>query len=359
MSTRIVPSETISHTDSEISQISGGVRNNYVVNNDFELGDNLWVKGKGWSIRNDKSTTTYNGLYFAERTAYGIPTSLQNLKFKSLPERKYKASARIKIKPGSNGYGAIRILSYDVDGVSTIIGTGNTVSSTDWELSEVQVTMPIGSVEMVVEILATNTAGSVYVDEVAFNLISLTVIEDGSITTVQLATGSITSEKLAVGAVTAQSIVVGAVGAAALASGAVTDSAILPGTISGDRIVANSITADQIDASAINVNQITLNTTGFIRGGQTAYNTGSGFWQGYDVGAYKISFGNSTQGFTWDGTNFAIKGGSLNINNLFTVSAAGSVVIKNAASGQRLEISNSVIQVYDSGGVLRVRLGLW
>lgn len=53
----------------------------------------------------------------------------------------------------------------------------------------------------------------------------------------------------------------------------------------------------------------------------------------------------------------AITAGSLNINNLFVVDAAGQTTIKSAASGARLEITNSVIRVYDSSGVLRVKLG--
>lgn len=53
----------------------------------------------------------------------------------------------------------------------------------------------------------------------------------------------------------------------------------------------------------------------------------------------------------------AITAGSLNINSLFVVDAAGNTTIKSAASGARLEITNSVIRVYDSSGILRVKLG--
>ena len=51
-----------------------------------------------------------------------------------------------------------------------------------------------------------------------------------------------------------------------------------------------------------------------------------------------------------------IDAGSLNINNLFTVSSAGVVVIKSALNGSRIEINDDKILVYD-GSDLRVKLG--
>jgi hypothetical protein len=52
-----------------------------------------------------------------------------------------------------------------------------------------------------------------------------------------------------------------------------------------------------------------------------------------------------------------ITGGDLNINNLFTVDSSGTVMIKSAATGARLEVRSNVIKVYDSNNVLRVKLG--
>lgn len=53
-----------------------------------------------------------------------------------------------------------------------------------------------------------------------------------------------------------------------------------------------------------------------------------------------------------------ITGGTMNINNRFIVNSAGAVSISSAGGGTRLEISNSVISVYD-GTTLRVRMGVW
>lgn len=53
----------------------------------------------------------------------------------------------------------------------------------------------------------------------------------------------------------------------------------------------------------------------------------------------------------------SITGGAININNLFTVDSSGNVVVKNAATGARLEIKNNVIKVYDASNVVRVQIG--
>jgi hypothetical protein len=55
----------------------------------------------------------------------------------------------------------------------------------------------------------------------------------------------------------------------------------------------------------------------------------------------------------------AITAGSLNINNRFIVAADGTTTIRSAASGQRTELDNQQMRVYDSNGVMRVRLGIW
>lgn len=59
----------------------------------------------------------------------------------------------------------------------------------------------------------------------------------------------------------------------------------------------------------INVQQITLGTSGYMRGGQTDYNTGTGFFLGYSGAAYKFSVGNPAGNYiSWDGTTLTIIG---------------------------------------------------
>lgn len=54
---------------------------------------------------------------------------------------------------------------------------------------------------------------------------------------------------------------------------------------------------------------LTLSSGGSIKGGQTAYNLGTGFFIGYSGGTYKFSVGNSAgQGMAWDGTSLQLRG---------------------------------------------------
>ena len=55
----------------------------------------------------------------------------------------------------------------------------------------------------------------------------------------------------------------------------------------------------------------------------------------------------------------SITAGSLNINGRFIVDANGTTTIRSAASGQRTELDNQQMRVYDAAGVMRVRLGIW
>lgn len=74
-----------------------------------------------------------------------------------------------------------------------------------------------------------------------------------------------------------------------------------------------------------------------------------------ELTATKISAGTITAAVELKAAS--ITGGSLSINNKFTVDASGNVLIRNASTGARLEVRNDVIKVFDTNGTLRVRLG--
>ena len=62
-----------------------------------------------------------------------------------------------------------------------------------------------------------------------------------------------------------------------------------------------------IGTTTITGGSVTLDSTGNIRAGQTAYNTGTGFWLGIDGGTPKFSLGASAgSSLTWDGTNLLL-----------------------------------------------------
>lgn len=53
---------------------------------------------------------------------------------------------------------------------------------------------------------------------------------------------------------------------------------------------------------------LTFSATGYVRGGQTDFNTGTGFFLGYSSGDYKFSIGNTTNYLNWDGTYLRLRG---------------------------------------------------
>jgi len=73
---------------------------------------------------------------------------------------------------------------------------------------------------------------------------------------------------------------------------------------------------------------LNVGVAGHIRGGQTDYNTGTGFFLGYSTDAYKLSIGVPTGDyFKWDGTNLTLTGGAIVRNKLY----AGEALTANDA----------------------------
>jgi len=107
-----------------------------------------------------------------------------------------------------------------------------------------------------------------------------------------------------------------------------------------------TLSAITINTGALSVSDsLTVGTLGNIKGGQTAYNTGTGFFLGYSGAAYKFSIGSSTKSLLWDGSAFsvvgaAIAGGTIQIGTggtpsakAFEVNASGVVYTDNIIGG--------------------------
>jgi hypothetical protein len=79
--------------------------------------------------------------------------------------------------------------------------------------------------------------------------------------------------------------------------------------IDASSIVAGSITANELSASLLYAGAITIDTAGLIKSGQTAYDTGTGWWIGNAAGTPKLSIGVSTGNkLTFDGTDIVMTG---------------------------------------------------
>ncbi len=127
--------------------------------------------------------------------------------------------------------------------------------------------------------------------------------------------------------------------------------------IDANNIVANNLAVISANLGTITAGNITLPSGGFIRSGQTAYDTGTGFYLGNDSGTPKFSIGNSAADkLTWDGSTLAITG------NIVAADITGGTIIGSsfmtAGSGaNRVTIdSTDGLQVIDSGNVTRVKL---
>lgn len=72
----------------------------------------------------------------------------------------------------------------------------------------------------------------------------------------------------------------------------------------------SSLKVGELSAITVNTGTLTVNTNGYIKGGQTDYNTGTGFFLGYSGGAYKFSIGNSTSALTYNGSDLSLTGNS-------------------------------------------------
>jgi microcystin-dependent protein len=125
-----------------------------------------------------------------------------------------------------------------------------------------------------------------------------------------------------------------------------------------------SLSAITVNTGALTVtNTLTVGTTGNIQGGQTGYNTGTGFFLGYSSGFYRFSIGTSTNGMTWSGSDLTVTGGNISGGSISGTSITGSTItggiIRTAASGARVELNNATndLRVYNSSGTSILQAG--
>lgn len=131
---------------------------------------------------------------------------------------------------------------------------------------------------------------------------------------------SINGSLLLNGTVVGSALVAGTIGSTQIGANAVTTTQLNASAVTAAKIAANAVDATKInvadlaavsaDLGSITAGNITLDTAGYIKGGQTAYNTGTGFFLGYDTAAYKFSIGDGgvSDFMTWDGSKLVVRG---------------------------------------------------
>jgi hypothetical protein len=128
---------------------------------------------------------------------------------------------------------------------------------------------------------------------------------------------------------------------------------IVAGSITANEIAANTITAGKLSVSqlsAIAADMGTLTTgvinlssgTSYIKSGQTAYDSGTGFWLEYNSGTPRFSIGDSAGSkITWDGTTLDITGVS-KVTKFFTageaLTAGDAVFVASGSEGENITV---------------------
>lgn len=189
-----------------------------------------------------------------------------------------------------------------------------------------------------VAVLTSDLSGTIGESQIASDAVTANKIAAGAVTAGKIAAGAISATELAVGAVSETRIADGAVSTNKIYAGAVTAAKIAAGTITANEISVSTLSSLAADLGTVTAGTIALASSGLIRAGQTAYNTGTGFWLGFDGATPKFSLGNSSgSNVTWNGTALAVSGGTFTASSILT-----------AASGARLEFTSSGLRGYDS-----------
>jgi len=76
----------------------------------------------------------------------------------------------------------------------------------------------------------------------------------------------------------------------------------------------SNLKVGNLSALTVNTGGLIVDSSGYLRGGQSAFNSGDGFWMGYDGGTYKLSVGTSSNKLTYDGSQLVVGTYAGNIN---------------------------------------------
>ena len=192
---------------------------------------------------------------------------------------------------------------------------------------------------------AAIAADAITSDKIAANAVTAGAIQAGAVSTDALAANVITSDKIAAGAIQTSDLAANSItGGLIAASGVITNSAQINNSVITNAKIANlAVTNSKIsgaiqsadyssgssgwkidkngsaelnnatfrgalDAATGNFGDVTIASGGSLSSGQTAFDTGTGFFLGKVSGTPKFSIGTSDKSLTWDGSKLQLKG---------------------------------------------------
>ena len=301
-------------------------------NPSFEDGVTGWTLEGNWTISYNASIAR-TGFWYAVST-FTSPAAMRNTKLVATnPGEVFYVEAWIKYSSASGLGSYVRLTGLNASGVEISNQAGNAVGTgnTSYTKSSGTFTVPAGVFTVKVEVVSDITGGTCYVDDVRMIRASNSVlIEDGAVIAAKVAASAITADKISAGAVTAA------------------------------KISVTNLSSINADLGSITAGTIVLPSGGFIRSGQTAYNTGTGFYIGNDSGTPRFSFGNpSGKNIRWDGSDLTVNGGIIVTDsvatNAITASASDSpadITLTSANSGVDNTLSTVSITTVTGSKVL-------
>ncbi len=205
--------------------------------------------------------------------------------------------------------------------------------------------------------------------KIAALAVGSTELAAGAVIAGKITAGTIVTGDIASNTITAANIAALTITASELATDSVTAAKIVAGTITATEMTIAQLSAINADMGAITAGTITLPSGGHIKSGQTAYETGIGFYLGNDSGTVVFSMGNSTDYFKWDGTSVKIlasgvnaitidygsdillkEGGDIKFTSVTAPTALTSALITSAGNVDAGTHTYKVTYVNDSGG---------
>lgn len=181
--------------------------------------------------------------------------------------------------------------------------------------------------------------GTISRAKIASAAIDSAKIADAAIVTAKIADANITAAKIADANITNAKIANAAIDSAKIADAAITNAKVANASITEAKIADANITSAKIANAAITAAKIA----------------------DANITAAKIADGNITNAKIQDGaiTNAKIGDAQITAAKIASLNLVGAnnFNVQTAYSGARMEMNNQVIKVFDSSGVLRVKLG--